>query len=105
MPPTSKPDGADADEQKLVCVNCVQEFTEAANYNGACCYHPGAYGRAGLIKKGNGWSCCARESNEKGCVLGRHTTEFEEHHRLIEDMEKIMKRANARASSLKGSVH
>eukprot|EP01059_Diplonema_ambulator_P012317 TRINITY_DN22573_c0_g1_i1.p1 TRINITY_DN22573_c0_g1~~TRINITY_DN22573_c0_g1_i1.p1 ORF type:complete len:124 (+),score=24.53 TRINITY_DN22573_c0_g1_i1:45-374(+) len=87
---------SDEPEEKHECVNCGAKYTDSENYNGACCYHTGAYGRCGLIKRGNGWTCCGREINEKGCHTGLHTMTVEPPpHRLLEDMEKIMKKNNS----------
>ena len=76
------------------CVNCEHDYDDEDNYNGACEFHPGAYGRCGKIAPGNGWTCCGREWGGKPCRQGAHTTEFKRSASMIEMMEKFMRSTN-----------
>ena len=83
----------------MKCINCDAVYEEEDNYNGICVYHPGAYGRCGAIKRGNGWTCCGREFHEKGCIQQRHEITSRRHGSLIDDLEIMMKKNNTNTAA------
>eukprot|EP00756_Hemistasia_phaeocysticola_P057452 Hpha_TRINITY_DN34061_c0_g1::TRINITY_DN34061_c0_g1_i1::g.30521::m.30521 len=78
-----------------MCVNCENRYDpEKDGGKTACQYHPGNFGRGGVICRGNGWTCCGAGYLAKGCRRGRHTSTLEEEEgkeSILEEMDRILR--------------